>query len=376
MRKLLAIAISVACVTAWSQAISTSQVSGTVQDATGAAIPAAQVVLRQTETGQSRATVTATDGSFILPNLPIGPYRMEVAKDGFATYVQTGIVLNVNTNPIINATLKIGAISEQVSVQAEALAVETHSSGVGQVISHQEVVELPLNAREPTQLILLAGNATTQGTVANDLNSNKNFPTITLSVAGGNGNQISFSLDGGTANNPFNGLNQPLPFPDALQEFKVETSSVGAQTGQHASASVTVATRSGTNSLHGNLFEYTRNYLFNGRSATALVRDSLKQNQFGGTIGGAIIKNRLFYFAGWQSTIKKSNPANNQGYSMTPDMLTGDFSVIASTQCQTRQITLAAPFVNNVIPKSLMDPIAMNIAKLLPTDGRSMPAAW
>ena len=114
MRKLLAIAISVACVTAWSQAISTSQVSGTVQDATGAAIPAAQVVLRQTETGQSRATVTGTDGSFILPNLPIGPYRMEVAKEGFATYVQTGIVLNVNTNPIINATLKIGAVSEQV----------------------------------------------------------------------------------------------------------------------------------------------------------------------------------------------------------------------------------------------------------------------
>jgi hypothetical protein len=249
MRKLLVVAISFACVTAWSQAISTSQVSGTVQDASGAAIPAAQVVLRQTETGQSRATISGTDGSFILPNLPIGPYRMEVAKDGFATYIQTGIVLNVNTNPIINATLKVGAISEQISVQAEALAVETHSSGVGQVISHQEVVELPLNAREPTQLILLAGNATTQGTVANDLNSNKNFPTITLSVAGGNGNQISFSLDGGTANNPFNGLNQPLPFPDALQEFKVETSSVGAQTGQHASASVTVATRSGTNSL-------------------------------------------------------------------------------------------------------------------------------
>jgi hypothetical protein len=371
MRKLFVMAISVACVTAWSQAISTSQVSGTVQDASGAAIPAAQVVLRQTETGQSRATVSATDGSFILPNLPIGPYRMEVSKDGFATYVQTGIVLNVNTNPIINATLKIGAISEQVSVQAEALAVETHSSGVGQVISHQEVVELPLNAREPTQLILLAGNATTQGTVANDLNSNKNFPTITLSVAGGNGNQISFSLDGGTANNPFNGLNQPLPFPDALQEFKVETSSVGAQTGQHASASVTVATRSGTNSLHGNFFEYTRNYLFNGRSATALVRDSLKQNQFGGTVGGAIIKNRLFYFAGWQSTIKKSNSANNQGYSMTPEMLSGDFSVIASTQCQTRQITLAAPFVNNVIPKSLMDPIAMGIAKLLPTQGQA-----
>src|SRR5450432_1151468 len=135
-------------------------------------------------------------------------------------------------------------------VQAEALSVETHSTGVGQVINHQEVVDLPLNAREPTQLILLTGVATTQGAVANDLNSNKNFPTITISVAGGNANQISFTLDGGAANNPFNGLNQPLPFPDALQEFKVKTRSVSAQTGQHASAAVTFATRSGTNALH------------------------------------------------------------------------------------------------------------------------------
>src|SRR4029078_5428209 len=111
------------------------------------------------------------------------------------------------------------------------------------------------------------------------------------------------SLDRRSAHNHFNGLNQPLPFPDALQEFKVETSSVGAQSGQHASASVTVATPPGTNAVHGNLFEYTRNYLFNGRSATALVRDSLKQNQFGGTIGGPMVRNRLFYFLGFQMTV-------------------------------------------------------------------------
>jgi len=102
----------------------------------------------------------------------------------------------------------------------------------------------------------------------------------------------------------------------------------------------------GTNAIHGNLFEYTRNYLFNGRSATALVRDSLKQNQFGGTVGGAIIRNRLFYFGGVQGTIKKSNPANQQGYSMTPAMMNGDFSVVTSTACQTKAIVLTAPFVN------------------------------
>ena len=129
MRKLyLAIAFSVVCGTLWSQAVSTSQVSGTVQDSSGAAMPSAQVTLRQTDTGQSRVTVTSTDGSFILPNLPIGPYRMEVSKEGFATYVQTGIVLNVNTNPIINATLKIGAVSEQVSLQARSPGHDVRNS--------------------------------------------------------------------------------------------------------------------------------------------------------------------------------------------------------------------------------------------------------
>jgi hypothetical protein len=351
-----------------AQAVSTSQISGIVQDATGAVIAGAQVKLIQTETAQLRTTTTGVDGAYLIPNLVIGPYRMEVSKEGFSTHVETGIVLNVNTNPIINATLKIGAISEQVTVRSETVAVETHSTAVGQVISHDEVVDLPLNAREPSQLILLVGNATTQGAVANDLNSNKNFPTITISVAGANANQIAFSLDGATANEPFNGLNQPLPFPDALQEFKVETSSVGAQTGQHAAASVTVATRSGTNAFHGNVFEYIRNYKFNGRSANLLVRDSLKQNQFGGTIGGPIMRNKLFFFAGEQSTIKRSNPADSQGFSMTPAMLLGDFSVIASTQCQIKPITLSAPFVNNVIPKSSMDPIALKIAALLPTN--------
>jgi len=220
----------------WAQAVSTSQVSGVVQDPTGAVVPGAQVKLMQTETGSVRLVTSGPDGSYLVSNLPIGPYRMEVSREGFTTYVQSGIVLNVNTNPTINATLKIGSVSEQVVVEASTATVETHSSGVGQVIGHEDVVNLPLNAREPTQLILLVGAATTQGAVANDLNTNKNFPTITISVAGANANQIAFSLDGGTANEPFNGLNQPLPFPDALQEFKVETSSVGAQTGQHAAA--------------------------------------------------------------------------------------------------------------------------------------------
>ncbi|HVY92215.1 MAG TPA: TonB-dependent receptor, partial [Bryobacteraceae bacterium] len=133
--------------------------------------------------------------------------------------------------------------------------------------------------------------------------------------------------------------------------------------------SVTVATRSGTNSLHGNVFEYVRNYLFNARSAPALVRDSLKQNQFGGTIGGPIVKNKLFYFLGEQSTIKRSNPGGSTASVMTPEMLAGDFTIIASSVCQVKPITLsdaAGDWVGNKIAPSRMDPIAMKIAKYLP----------
>src|SRR5262249_44696129 len=124
------------------QAVSTSQVSGTIQDSTGASIPGAQVRMIQTDTGALRATVSGADGAYLFPSLVIGPYRLEVSKEGFANYIQTGIVLNVNTNPTINATLKVGAVSEQVLVQAEALSVETHSTGVGQVIDHAAVVDL------------------------------------------------------------------------------------------------------------------------------------------------------------------------------------------------------------------------------------------
>ena len=135
----------------WAQAASTSQISGTVRDLTGASIPAATVKVVQTDTGFVRSAVTSTDGAYLLPNLPIGPYRMEVTKEGFSTFVDRGIVLEVNTNPAINPTLKVGAISEQVTVQAEALAVETHSTGVGQVVDCAVEPHQPRMERQATE---------------------------------------------------------------------------------------------------------------------------------------------------------------------------------------------------------------------------------
>jgi hypothetical protein len=348
----------------WAQAVSTSQISGTVQDAGGGAVTGATVTVTQTDTGFMRNATTGSDGSYLLPTLPIGPYRMEVTKEGFSTFVEPGIVLEVNTNPTINPVLKVGAVSEQVTVEAEALAVESHSSGIGQVIDQLSISELPLNARQPINMIFLGGVSVPQSD--GNLVSNRSYPTVSLSVAGGQTNGISYVMDGASHNDPYNNLNLPLPFPDALQEFKVETSSVGAQYGQHASAAVNPLTKSGSNGFHGDLFEYARNYLFNARNFFATSRDSLKQNQFGGTIGGPIRKNKLFFFVGFQETIKRSNPGGSFNFVPTTAMLGGDFTVEASRTCQAKALTLAAPFANNVLPASLINPIAVKLINFLP----------
>ncbi len=233
----------------------------------------------------------------MLPNLPIGPYRLEVKKDGFNTFVQSGIVLQVASNPTIDASLKIGAVTDQILVEAAAEMVETHSNGVGQVVDQQRVVDLPLNGRQATQLITLAGAAITVPTAnLGQLSSGKNYPNeAVISIAGGMANGLTYLMDGGTFNDPFNNENLPFPFPDALQEFKVETSALPAPVRASLSAgAVNVVTESGGNEFHGDAFEFVRNGDFNARDFFALIRDSLKRNQFGGTVGGPIIKNKLF----------------------------------------------------------------------------------
>jgi len=358
------------CAGLWAQSQSTSQISGTVQDASGLAVPGAQVQVTQSNTGVSRSVVTGADGAYQLPSLPVGPYRMEVKKEGFSTYVQSGIVLQVDTNPTIDVSMKVGSVSEQVLVEASAAMVETHSTGVGQVVDQQRVVDLPLNGRVATELIYLAGAAATAPVA--DLVSAKNYPgEAVLSIAGGQATGTTYLLDGGTHNDPFNNLNLPLPFPDALQEFKVETSALPAQYGQHSGGAVNAVTRSGGNQFHGDIFEFVRNYKFNARNFFQPVRDSLKRNQFGGTLGGPVKKDKLFFFMGYQGTTIRSNPTGASGFIPTPAMLKGDFSTITSTTCQNKAVPLkdatGKAFPNNQIPVSSFSAPAVKMLSFFPT---------
>src|SRR5438270_7991883 len=351
--------------TAWAQAIAGSQLSGVVHDSSGAAIPGVEVTATKTDTGQVRTVFTGADGAYALPNLPVGPYQLKVVLQGFNTYVRDGIILQVGSNPEINVTLAVGAISEQVTVTANASLVETKNTGVGQVIDNQRVMELPLNGRQATELIFLSGLATSAP--AGDLNTNKNFPTVTISVAGGQANGITYIMDGGTHNDPFNNLNLPTPFPDALQEFKVETSALPARYGHHAASAVNVITKSGSNRISGDAFEFLRNWRFNARNFFAPQRDSLNRNQFGGTMGAPIVKNKLFLFGGYQGRVEHSNPATTISFVPTQAMLNGDFTAIASPACNGgRQLSLTGGFVNNRIDPSRLSPVALNFMQHVP----------
>src|SRR6185436_7133672 len=178
---------------------------------------------------------------------------------------------------------------------------------------------------------------------------------------------ITYIMDGGTHNDPFNNLNLPTPFPNALQEFKVETSALPARYGYHAASAVNLVTKSGSNQLHGDLFEFLRNYRFNAKNFFAPVRDSLNRHQLGGTIGAPLIKNRLFLFAGYQGRLEKSNPPTSISFVPTQAMLNGDFTTIASPLCNGgRQLSLTGGFTGNRIDPSRLNPVALNFLKHVP----------
>ena len=253
----------VECGSAWAQTVAVAQISGTAKDSSGAVLPGVEIKATQTDTSVSRTAITDEMGSYTLPNLAVGPYRFEASLVGFSTYVKTGIVLQVNSNPVINVTLQVGQVSETLEVQADVAMVETRSTGVGQVIDNQRVLELPLNGRNLTDLILLSGAAV----VTNGFNGNRNYPTQAISVAGGSGGGTAYLLDGADHNDLHNNLNLPLPFPDAMQEFKVETSAVPARYGHHAAAAVNAVTKSGGNQVHGDGFWFVRNGIFNATNS-------------------------------------------------------------------------------------------------------------
>jgi len=362
--------------TAWAQAGANAQISGTVKDASGGVLPGVDVSVTQTDTGLKRNAISEADGSYVIPNLVPGPYRIEATLQGFRSYIQTGIVLQVGASPVINVTMAVGQVAETITVQANASLVETKNLGVGQVMTNKQVLELPLNGRNVADLLaLLPAAVPTPGLNATSRSMQGSSGGIAYSLAGGLNFGVSYALDGATHNNPYDNLNFPLPFPDALLEFKAETSAMTAQNGMHSGGAVNAVTKSGSNAFRGDAFEFLRHHSLNATDPFAVKDaagnrkdDGLKRNQYGGTLGGPIAKDRLFFFLGYQGTNTRVIPTDNRAFVPTAAMLAGDFTAFTSPACNNgRQITLGAPFVNNHLAAANFSRAALNISAKLPT---------
>ncbi len=357
-----------------AQTVAVAEVDGYVTDPSGQSVPGAQVRMVETNKDVSHSAVTDTNGRYALPNLPVGPYRLEVTAQGFKKYTQTGIVLEVETNPQVNVALQLGSVTETVEVVASAAMVETKENSISQVIDQQKIDDLPLNGRNPTQLLTLTGASTSHMSLGGDLTGSKNMGGSNgsgqFSVAGGQANGVNYLLDGGDNNDAFSNVNLPIPFPDALQEFSVQTNGLPAQYGLHPGGVVNIVTKSGTNSIHGDAFEFLRNGDLDARQAGTPARDTLKQNQFGGTVGGPIKKDKLFFFGGYQGTQIRSNPPSKISFVPTQAALNGDFSVLDAAKsaggCLNKSVALTDattknPYPNNRIPASQFDPAAVKL---------------
>jgi Carboxypeptidase regulatory-like domain len=331
----------------------TAQISGRVIDTTGAAVPGARVQATNVNTNAVRTTQTSNDGSYVLPALPLGPYSLRITKTGFQAFVQSGIVLEVNSRPAVNVTLQVGSVQQSVQVQANAAMVQTQSAEIGDVVTTNQIVDLPLNGRQATQLIALSGAAVTAS--GGGLHTNLDYPsTVTFSIAGSQPNATNYYLDGSPNMDYRTNAGSPFPFPDALQEFKVNTSAMPADLGVRPGGTVSSVTRSGTNNIHGDAFEFLRNgvmdadaYSFpnsKGNSAAG-VQDNLKRNQFGGTIGGPIKKNKVFAFYGFQETMERQTNPSVTRTVPTAAMLSGDFTAFLATPCQSHQL-----YLNDTVP--------------------------
>jgi len=358
------VAVFVLCIPALSQ-YTTASLGGTIADGSGAAVPEARVTVRNVETGFTQTTESATTGAFLFSRLPVGAYELRVERTGFSTHVQSGIRLTVDQMATQNVTLQVGQLTEQVTVQAEAELITTRTATGGQLVSERNIRELPLQGRRPERLIYLAAGTVDLGRNACRICGHGGvYPgQETAGVNGAGLAQVNFQLDGTSHNDTYLNAGLPFPHPDSVQEFNLQSSNFSAEYGNAGGGIVNVITRSGTNDLHGSWFHFIRNGAMNARQFFAPVQDSLKRNQFGGAIGGRIIKDKLFFFGTFQGTRLRNTPAGLIRFVPTAAQRRGDFSAVSRALVDpvSRQ-----PIPGNMIPASRLNKVSQYFLERVP----------
>ncbi len=384
LRLLIIVCFGVLCLPGFSQ---TGQITGRVTDPTGAVVPGVAVTVTETATGVARTSETNADGYYTVPSLPPGPYTVSLAHAGFKPVTRTGLQLEVDQALRLDIALEVGSVNEQIVVSAQApmLETETHSSGA--VVQDREVTGLPLLGRDAYALgELVPGVRTSRG--MNDVPVDI-ISTASVSINGAQGNANEFLLDG--APNSAAAQNQPIIYPnaDSVQEFRVETSNYSAEYGRAAGGIFNVVTKAGTNALHFTLFEFLRNDKLNSNNFFAnLAKQApppLKFNQFGGVLGGPVVlpklyngRNKTFFFVSTE-LVRYIQGVTYTATVPNPAELSGDFSHDInsngqpvtiynpfSTRLNSAGTYIRDPFPGNVIPASLLSPIAQKLASFLP----------
>jgi hypothetical protein len=374
------------------------RIRGTVSDPSGASVAAATVTLLNEATHATRDVQSGANGEYIFIEVPVGTYEIDVAQAGFKKFVRKGIALDLNEVIGVDITLQLGSSAESVEVTGAPPVVDTTSTQLGAVVNERSTTQLPLNKRDPFQLLQLQPGVQSQ--IGNDLFFGSDKAGV-VTVNGGRGRSNNYSVNGGDSNDLFANLPAVQPSPDSIEEFRVLSNTFDAEYGRNSGSVINVVTKSGTNNLHGSVYEFFRNDVLNahGFSLNPTPKPPFKQNQFGGTLGGPVKKDGAFFFASYEGRRIVQGIVSQQIPVLTPAQNNGDFSSInpfggtltptvaqvltnrnggaCANAIQAAGGTLApsssysAVFPGNIIPPSCFDPVAKSLLQYLPAPNAS-----
>src|SRR6202167_3072182 len=389
------LALGLLTLPAFSQSTS-GRIVGRIADPTAAVLAGVKITVTNEATGASRDTQTNANGDYNFVEVTPGSYRVEFELAGFKKNVQTSVLVNVNQVVTLNSVLQVGATQEVVEVTSEAPQVDTTSTQLGAVINNRAVNELPLNTRDTYQFLQLQPGVQAQLGNGNGSLFYGSQDTGSVSVNGGRTRANNFSVNGGDANDQFVNLPTVQPSPDSIQEFRVITNTFDAEYGRNSGSVVNVVTKSGTNEWHGDVYEFFRNKVLNAKGYFDTTKPQFNQNQFGGTFGGPIKKDRTFFFASYEGRrIRQGVPSpvvtvptaaerpsatqNFANFAGTPfaGTLTNSSILTNRPGCATGVaaehgapiadgVTYASIFPNNQIPLACMDSTAVDLLQFVP----------
>ena len=364
---IVVLGLTVVAALAWGQARDTASIFGTVSDAQAAMVPGAKLTLTNTATGAVRTAETDASGSFIFPLLTVGSYSLAVEHSGFRKSERRGIVIQANENVRADVSLEVGNVQETVTVEALVATVDTRLATLNHTVDAKRVVELPLNGRNPADLVLLApGVASGAGNNTGDVGGSAWRPADQkeITINGSRNNNLRYTLDGGTNMDDLVNDGLDFPFPNAVQEFSAQTSNMGVELGGLSGGALNVVTKSGTNDIHGDVFWFIRNTELNATNFFSRRQDLLKRNQYGFTLGGPFVKNKLFGFAGIQKLAIRQAPGDARDQTLTAAERRGDFS--GNRIVLFDPLTNGQRFTNNTIPTNRFSPAAVRLLSLSP----------